>query len=104
MLETAEDLLALMSKAYIAYLDCRRTGGETMKIAACFTQGDSDYLCVGRNGLFYDRQHRDWDRDDHPSHHPPDRGVDHRALVTHVAILADPFNDTPATRPRHIGR
>lgn len=53
--------LAAMSKAYIAYMDCRRRGGETMKIAACFTQGDSDYLFVGRNGLFYDRKGRDWD-------------------------------------------
>jgi hypothetical protein len=50
-----------MSKAYVAYLDCRRAGSETMKIAACFTQGDSDYLMVGRNGLFYDRRGRDWD-------------------------------------------
>jgi hypothetical protein len=32
-----------------------------MVIAACFTQGDSDYLFVGRHGLFYDRQGRDWD-------------------------------------------
>jgi hypothetical protein len=53
--------LAAMSKAYITYLDCRRKGGETMKIAAGFTQGDSDYLFVGRNGVFYDRQGRDWD-------------------------------------------
>ena len=53
--------MAAMSKAYIAYLDCRRVGGDTMKIAACFTQGDSDYLFVGRNGLFYDRKGRDWD-------------------------------------------
>jgi len=53
--------LAAMSKAYIAYCDCKRTGGATMKIAACFTQGDSDYLFVGRNGLFYDRQGQDWD-------------------------------------------
>ena len=30
-------------------------------IAACFTQGDSDYLFVGRHGVFYDRQGRDWD-------------------------------------------
>ena len=57
----AHAALASMSKTYLAYLDCRRTGGATMKIAACFTQGDSDYLFVGRNGLFYDRQHRDWD-------------------------------------------
>ena len=31
-----------------------------MKIAACFTQGDSDYLMVGRNGVFVDRKGRDW--------------------------------------------
>jgi hypothetical protein len=31
-----------------------------MTIAACFTQGDSDYLFVGRNGVFYDRQGRLW--------------------------------------------
>jgi len=57
----AHATLATMSKAYIAYVDCRRKGGETMKVAACFTQGDSDYLFVGRNGLFYDRKGRDWD-------------------------------------------
>lgn len=57
----AHATMAAMSKAYIAYLDCRRAGGETMKIAACFTQGDSDYLFVGRNGVFYDRKGRDWD-------------------------------------------
>lgn len=55
----AHATLAVMSKAYVAYLDCHR-GDETIKIAACFTQGDSDYLFVGRNGLFYDRQGRDW--------------------------------------------
>jgi hypothetical protein len=53
--------LAATSKAYIAYLDCKRMGGVTMKIAACVTQGDSDYLFIGRNGIFYDRQGRDWD-------------------------------------------
>jgi hypothetical protein len=58
---TAHAALASLSRMYIAYCDCRRAGGETMKIAACFTQGDSDYLMVGRNGVFYDRQGRDWD-------------------------------------------
>lgn len=53
--------LAAMSKAFIVYCDCRRAGGAAMKIAACFTQGDGDYLFVGRNGVFYDRQGRDWD-------------------------------------------
>src|ERR1035437_9284183 len=57
----AHAVLAGTSKAYITYLDCHRPGGETMKLAACFTQGDSDYLFVGRNGVFYDRAGRDWD-------------------------------------------
>jgi hypothetical protein len=56
----AHSVLASLSKVYIAYCDLKR-GGETMKIAACVTQGDSDYLMVGRNGLFYDRKGRDWD-------------------------------------------
>jgi hypothetical protein len=53
--------LAGMAKAYLAYCDCTRPGGEKMHIAAAFTGGDSDYLMVGRNGLFYDRKGRDWD-------------------------------------------
>jgi hypothetical protein len=52
--------LASLSRMYIAYCDLKRPG-QTMKIAACFTQGDNDYLMPGRNGLFYDRQGRDWD-------------------------------------------
>jgi hypothetical protein len=57
----APNALAAMSKAYIAYCTCTRTGGATMTIAACFTQGDSDYLFTGRHGIFYDRAGRDWD-------------------------------------------
>ena len=53
--------LAAMSKTYIAYCSCTRPGGATKMIAACFTQGDSDYLFVGRHGIFYDRQGKDWD-------------------------------------------
>jgi hypothetical protein len=53
--------LAAMSKAYIAYCQCTRAGSPPLTIAACFTQGDSDYLFVGRHGVFYDRQGRDWD-------------------------------------------
>jgi len=53
--------LAPMSKAYLAYVDCKRPGGATMHVAAAFTAGDSDNLFVGRNGLFYDRAGRDWD-------------------------------------------
>ena len=57
----AHATLASLSRMYIAYCECKRPSGESMKIAACFTQGDSDYLMVGRNGVFYDRQGRDWD-------------------------------------------
>ncbi len=53
--------LAGLSKAYLAYCDCTRPSGEKLSIAAAFTDGDSDYLMVGRNGVFYDRKGRDWD-------------------------------------------
>ncbi|MEY4592066.1 MAG: hypothetical protein RIR18_961 [Pseudomonadota bacterium] len=55
--------LATLSGIYLAYCDCVRgeNGGmEQMIIAAAFTDGDSDQLMVGRNGLFYDRLGRDW--------------------------------------------
>jgi len=57
----AHAALAGISRMFIAYCDLRRPGGEAMKIAACFTLGDSDFLRPGRNGLFYDRRGRDWD-------------------------------------------
>ena len=53
--------LAGLAKTYLAYCDCTRPTGEKMTIAAAFTDGDSDYLMVGRNGIFYDRKGRDWD-------------------------------------------
>ncbi len=53
--------LAGLAKTYLAYCDCTRPSGEKMKIAAAFTDGDSDNLMVGRNGVFYDRKGRDWD-------------------------------------------
>ncbi len=54
--------LAVLSQIYLAYCDCRRRGGEeSMTIAAAFTDGDSDNLMVGRNGIFYDRDGGDWD-------------------------------------------
>ena len=57
----APQSLAAMGKIYIAYIACTRAGEPTMNVAACFTQGDSDYLFVGRHGVFYDRKGRDWD-------------------------------------------
>jgi hypothetical protein len=54
--------LAALSRIYLTYCDCTRKGGtERMTIAAAFTGGDSDYLMVGRNGVFYDRKGQDWD-------------------------------------------
>jgi hypothetical protein len=55
-------IMAGLSGTYLAYCDCVRKGsGEKMQIVAAFTNGDSDNLMVGRNGIFYDRQGRDWD-------------------------------------------
>lgn len=46
----------------LAYCDCvRNSGVEKMSIAVAFTAGDSDFLVVGRNGVFYDRKGQDWD-------------------------------------------
>ena len=57
--------LASLSRAYLAYCRCTRNTGngttEEMNIAAAFTDGDADYLMVGRNGVFYDRKGQDWD-------------------------------------------
>lgn len=54
--------MAPLSRAYLVYCDCvRKATGEKMSIAAAFTNGDSDYLLVGRNGIFYDRDGKDWD-------------------------------------------
>ncbi|HUY03875.1 MAG TPA: hypothetical protein VMV33_11360 [Rhodocyclaceae bacterium] len=52
--------LASLSRICLVYCDCVR-GPEKRSIAAAFTAGDSDQLMVGRNGVFYDRQGRDWD-------------------------------------------
>jgi hypothetical protein len=54
--------VATLSRACLAYCHCvRRGGGEKMTIAAAFTAGDSDFLMIGRNGIFYDRKGEDWD-------------------------------------------
>jgi hypothetical protein len=54
--------IATLSRVCLAYCDCvRRGGGEKTTIAAAFTAGDSDFLTVGRNGVFYDRRGQDWD-------------------------------------------
>ena len=52
--------LAGLAKAYLAYCLCTRQG-TTMTVVSAFTAGDTDFLFVGRNGVFYDRQGQDWD-------------------------------------------
>ena len=57
---TKHAALASLARICLVYCDCVR-GSEKMSIAAAFTAGDSDQLMAGRNGVFYDRQGRDWD-------------------------------------------
>jgi hypothetical protein len=54
--------MVAMAGTYLLYCDCvRRASGEKRQIVAAVTNGDSDNLMVGRNGIFYDRDGRDWD-------------------------------------------
>lgn len=53
--------LAGLSKCFLAYCDCTRKDGAKKTIVAAFTGGSQDYLLVGRNGVFYDRDGQDWD-------------------------------------------
>ncbi len=53
-------VLANLSNICLVYCDCVRAG-QKITIAAAFTDGDSDQLRVGRNGVFYDAKGQDWD-------------------------------------------
>jgi hypothetical protein len=53
--------MAAMAGTYLVYCECKRPGSAKMTIVAAFTNGDSDNIIVGRNGLFYDRGGKDWD-------------------------------------------
>ncbi|MBU4460689.1 MAG: hypothetical protein KJ579_08985 [Verrucomicrobia bacterium] len=53
--------LAGQSGAFLAYCDLSRAGGARKSIVAVVTDGDSETLTVGRNGVFYDRSGLDWD-------------------------------------------
>jgi hypothetical protein len=52
--------LAGASEACLVYCDIKREG-QTKQIAAALTNGDADNVFVGRNGIFYDRDDKDWD-------------------------------------------
>ena len=53
--------LAPLSGTYLVYCQCARQGEAPITIVAAMTGGDADDMMVpGRNGVFYDRQGRDW--------------------------------------------
>lgn len=55
-------LMASMAGTYLVYCECKRKDeAKNIIIVAAFTNGDSDNLMVGRNGVFYDRSGKDWD-------------------------------------------
>jgi hypothetical protein len=57
--------MAAMAGTCLIYCECRRSGSgsgaEKLTIVAAVTNGDSENLMVGRNGVFYDRNGKDWD-------------------------------------------
>lgn len=58
----AHAAMAGLSRTYLVYCELKRRGsGEAMNIVAALTDGDSDRLMPGRNGIFYDRHGLDWD-------------------------------------------
>lgn len=55
-------VLATLSRAFVAYCECRRKDSpKKFHIAAVFSAGDSSNLIVGRNGIFQDNQNQLWD-------------------------------------------
>lgn len=55
-------VLAGLSRAFVAYCECRRKDSPgKFYIAAVFSAGDSANLIVGRNGIFRDRKGLLWD-------------------------------------------
>jgi hypothetical protein len=54
--------LGPLARTYLAYCDLSRpASGEKMSVVAAFTNGDSDNLMTGRNGIFVDRAGKEWD-------------------------------------------
>jgi hypothetical protein len=53
--------MAPFSGCYLVYCTCERKDEAPLSIVAALTAGDVDELMVaGRNGIYYDRQGRDW--------------------------------------------
>ena len=59
---TKHGTMAALSQCFLVYCDCtKRADGEKMQIAALVSNGSTDNIIVGRNGVFYDRSGADWD-------------------------------------------
>ncbi len=57
---SAHATMAMMSGIFLIYCDIFRTSGEKGSIVAALTAGSADHIYVGRNGLFIDREGKDW--------------------------------------------
>lgn len=55
--------MAALSQCFLIYCDCvkKDQSGQKMQIAALISNGSTDNLIVGRNGMFFDRNNDDWD-------------------------------------------
>ena len=60
--EAKHSSMSPLSQCFLLYCNCVKQGtGEKMQIAAVVSSGNRENLIVGRNGLFYDRDGKDWD-------------------------------------------
>jgi hypothetical protein len=57
----AHGSMAGLSSMYLIYCNLSRRDGNKKSIVAALTAGDADSIFVGRNGVFYDSEGRDWD-------------------------------------------
>jgi len=55
--------MAALSQCFLVYCDCTKRGNsdQKMQIAALISDGNTDNIIIGRNGVFFDRQGGDWD-------------------------------------------
>ncbi|MBR1640160.1 MAG: hypothetical protein IJ688_12305 [Treponema sp.] len=55
--------MAALSQCFLVYCDCTKRGNtdRKMQIAALISNGNTDNIIVGRNGVFFDREGGDWD-------------------------------------------
>ncbi len=57
----AHGTMAALSSMYLVYCNLSRRDGNRKSIVAALTAGDADSIFVGRNGVFYDSEGKDWD-------------------------------------------